>query len=1177
MMMVPMVVVQLSFSSTSSPLSFSRLNLNLKNPRIALGRYGGPVALLRDDRKPVRLRPGEAHAPAIRVASAAGHFFGSANGGGATLSSSSFSTAGSIPWTSGMVAGMAWSEEEDLVVVGATTGQAHVFPLEAFLEVGGGGGTGAQTLTPRVLTLGADAARDGVAAVAFWGDGLVAMTKRGALVALDGFSEPRVEPLPSPLLLVSTTGPSTSLQQHTSSSSSSSAPPPTLLTTTTAPPLSVLPPAASPSGSPRAITAAGRDIVVCDARSGSKAKATMGAPVAAIAVSPCGGFVAAADWDARLVVWSSDFSRALSEFATQAAAPPDALAWCGSDSVVMLWKAGGGGGGGGGGGRGSGIGGEFAPPPSSSSSGAPFAGSESPSPSHSLLLMVGPFGDWVKYDAAGVAAVSTEPDGLRILSSTRNDLLRRVPDALADALRPGSTSSSAALRDARRALDGSGAASGSSFSLGAMTAKAGGGGGGALGALRALRRKALPGAAVAAADAARSAVKPSTQEELLKAAALGVAFALGGDTTMDAEDDEEEEEDEDEGDGEESSGKGKKKKKKRTTQASATRAAAAAVAAAISEIRVLRAAREVHSPLSSSSSSSTSSSSSSPGPALALTSRQFELLGAPSLVGRLARRGYHLLALRAAKALGCSSAASAGVAAHWAAAVISSSEAARESDEALAAKIRSRIEQLQVGGGNGGSGAGGKGGENAKSSAGGVRYGALATVAAAAGRRTLAAALLEAEPVPRERVPLLLRLGDGARALDAALGASDPDLISTVLLRPRGGGILVGGDSESAANAAKLVQKARSSAAARAVLARVALDAAEAERVGNGSGSGSGLNLLPLSSSSCSLELKTVERVLGPSPAAALAAEAALSAAAAAAASAVAARREGRGRAEKAAGEAAAKALDAAADAFSKSGLSSSSSTFSTSANVDVGFYASAASEGASLRRLQASLEASTGHAMLVGLSASETLLACLRVADGGSSSGSGGGSATSSASSSSSDAAARRVRAELRLSDRRWAWARLRSRVEAKDWGAVEAMAVSDAVALAAGSGSGRGKGGGGAFSRSSGGSSSRSSPSSAPLPAPILAEIARMCRRAGAPDAVVLRLFSRFPDDAAKVEALASAGLRRDAARVAARLGEIGGGGGNAGSSNQNAEDLLGRLQGVLSFGRGLVGGGR
>ena len=149
---------------------------------------------------------------------------------------------------------------------------------------------------------------------------------------------------------------------------------------------------------------------------------------------------------------------------------------------------------------------------------------------------------------------------------------------------------------------------------------------------------------------------------------------------------------------------------------------------------------------------------------------------------------------------------------------------------------------------------------------------------------------------------------------------------------------------------------------------------------------------------------------------------------------------------------------------------------------------------------------------------------------------------------------------------------------MEARDWVGVEVMAASDAAALSGGVGRGGAKGGG-SSSRARG--SSSSTPAAITLPTPILVDVARMCRRGGAPEAAVLRLFERLPEDAAKVEALAASGLRREAARVAARLGAIGGAGGGsgggAGGSGQNAEDLLGRLQqGVLSLGRGLVGGG-
>lgn len=375
------------------------------------------------------------------------------------------------------------------------------------------------------------------------------------------------------------------------------------------------------------------------------------------------------------------------------------------------------------------------------------------------------------------------------------------------------------------------------------------------------------------------------------------------------------------------------------------------------------------------------------------------------------------------------------------------------------------------------------------------------------------------------------------------------------------------------------------------MLARAALDAAEAERVGViASAQTSSNNSFPLPLSS--VPLQAAERILGPSPAAVLRAEAALSCAAGAAAAAVAARREGRGRAERAAGDAAARALDDASASFSRAlhSTSTSTATLTTAAtprtaNVDVGFYASAASEGASLRRLQAQLEASTGHAMLVGLSAAETLAACLRLAEeegggGGGVSGSGAAAAaasssTASSSSSTASAAARRCRAELRISDRRWAWARLRARCERRDWGAVEAMVTtaSDVAAL-----NGGGSGGGGKAASSAAAARAKLS-----LPSPpILVEVARLARRHGAPESVLVRLLGRLPDDAAKVEAFGAAGLKREAARVAERVrsfgvgGGGGGGGGGSSSSQGAAEELMGRLQGVLSFGRGLVGGG-
>ena len=53
--------------------------------------------------------------------------------------------------------------------------------------------------------------------------------------------------------------------------------------------------------------------------------------------------------------------------------------------------------------------------------------------------MVGPFGDWVKYSLEAGTHLVTECDGVRLLSAGAHELLRRVPDALADVFRVGST------------------------------------------------------------------------------------------------------------------------------------------------------------------------------------------------------------------------------------------------------------------------------------------------------------------------------------------------------------------------------------------------------------------------------------------------------------------------------------------------------------------------------------------------------------------------------------------------------------------------------------------------------------------------------------------------------------------------------------------------------------------
>lgn len=47
-----------------------------------------------------------------------------------------------------------------------------------------------------------------------------------------------------------------------------------------------------------------------------------------------------------------------------------------------------------------------------------------------LLLLVGPYGDWLKRACEGAVVMVAEVDGLRLITADKMSLLRRVPDVL---------------------------------------------------------------------------------------------------------------------------------------------------------------------------------------------------------------------------------------------------------------------------------------------------------------------------------------------------------------------------------------------------------------------------------------------------------------------------------------------------------------------------------------------------------------------------------------------------------------------------------------------------------------------------------------------------------------------------------------------------------------------------
>ncbi|KAI8609043.1 Vps16, N-terminal region-domain-containing protein [Chytriomyces sp. MP71] len=129
-----------------------------------------------------------------------------------------------------------------------------------------------------------------------------------------------------------------------------------------------------------------------------------GGPFTSIAISPNGKFIALFTSSGRVLVVSSDFQKQLAEFNTGNTQTPIQMAWCGNDSVTLHWE--------------------------------------------DFLLVVGPFGDCIRYAFDGIVTLISELDGLRILTNDRCQFLQKVPAATEDVFKIGSTAPGAILFDA---------------------------------------------------------------------------------------------------------------------------------------------------------------------------------------------------------------------------------------------------------------------------------------------------------------------------------------------------------------------------------------------------------------------------------------------------------------------------------------------------------------------------------------------------------------------------------------------------------------------------------------------------------------------------------------------------------------------------------------------------------
>ncbi|KAI8591791.1 Vps16, N-terminal region-domain-containing protein [Geranomyces variabilis] len=326
------------FYCKNETYSMSWKNMDLSKFRIAAAPFGGPIAMIRDD-KQVLMLSNQNTKPEMLIYSSAG----------ALISQ--------FQWDKGRIMGMSWSASEQLVCV-LETGAVRLYTIHGeFVQ----------------FSLGEEAKEFGVLECRMWPSGLVALTGNFKLIAITNLEEPRPQLLADAGL------------KHIPSS------------------WDVVSPKHTLSRHLEVILAVDANVLVVDAVMKQEQSLNQG-PFTRMSVSPNGKFLALFTADGRLWVLSTDFQNKLAEFSTSSDSPPVQMTWCGTDSVVLHWP--------------------------------------------DTVLMVGPFGDWIRYSFEGTVHLVAELDGVRIISSDKCEFLQRVPTATEAIFKIGSTAPGAILFDA---------------------------------------------------------------------------------------------------------------------------------------------------------------------------------------------------------------------------------------------------------------------------------------------------------------------------------------------------------------------------------------------------------------------------------------------------------------------------------------------------------------------------------------------------------------------------------------------------------------------------------------------------------------------------------------------------------------------------------------------------------
>nr|CAG8648885.1 189_t:CDS:10 [Entrophospora candida] len=278
--------------------------MDLSKYMIAGAPYGGPIAMIRDDKKVILLEKQQPVKPTIYLYTSAGKLMEQ------------------LQWDKGRIISMGWTDREQLIVV-LEDGTVRLYDIH-----------GEYTQ----CSLGKEAKDHSVIDCQIWGTGLVALTGNFKLIELTNFVEPRPKLMADPGIWT-VIQPQYSLSRHV-----------------------------------EVLLATGATILTVDAKEAQDQLLQKG-PFTKMAVSPNGKYLALFTADGKLWVVSTDFQKNLTEFSTKSQVSPQQLVWCGADSVVLYWDT--------------------------------------------IVLMVGPLGDWIKYSYEDAIYLIPEIDGIRVISSDK--------------------------------------------------------------------------------------------------------------------------------------------------------------------------------------------------------------------------------------------------------------------------------------------------------------------------------------------------------------------------------------------------------------------------------------------------------------------------------------------------------------------------------------------------------------------------------------------------------------------------------------------------------------------------------------------------------------------------------------------------------------------------------------